>query len=308
MNADLLASSLDKLAADFDAIEWDRRPTPDGHLLQMWPGEPDEEIKVCVCRRVDIREPFHRQDFFFLNYAYKGDYGAISEKYDNRITVREDSCYIGRPNADYAIYGHNAEEVVIIGVLIQRESFLRNYFSILAADSNMFRFFLTQDVGGYEDEYLRLDFGRDSLARNILEWMVVRYAEELDDVQQVLRPMTVSLLLEVARERRAQRKDAPGKKISDRFVRYIEDHFDHVTLADLGAHFSYHPNYVSTVLAKETGKTFSELVLEQRMFRAQTLLQSTDLSVAEVAAMLGYSNASNFHKAYKGYFGTTPRG
>jgi len=306
MNRKLLNDAIGELADDFDAIEWDRRKIGD-HLLEMWPGEPDEEVKICVCKRTDIHEPFHRQDFFFLNYAYKGDYGAISEKYDNHITVKENSCYIGRPNADYAIYGHNNEEVIIIGVLIQRESFLKNYFSILAADSEMFRFFLTQDIGSFEDEYLRLDFDKDSMIRNLLEWMVIKYAEKKEETQQILRPMTVSLLLEIAGQRRKSRQDMNGGKISDRFVRYIEDHFDHVTLSDIAAHFSYHPNYVSTLLTKETGKSFSTLVLEQRMARARILLQNTKLSVADIADMLGYSNTSNFHKVYKEYYGTTPR-
>jgi len=306
MNKKVLNAAIAKLADDFDAIEWDRRKVGNS-LVQMWPGRSDEEIMICVFRGSDIHEPFHRQDFFFLNYAYKGDYGAISEKYDNHITVKENSCYIGRPNADYAIYGHNNEEVIIIGVLIQKESFLKNYFSILAADSGMFRFFLTQDIGSFEDEYLQLDFDRDSMIRNLLEWMVIKYAEKKEETQQILRPMTVSLLLEIAGQRRKSRKEVLSDRISDQFVRYIEDHFDHVTLADIAAHFSYHPNYVSTVLTKETGKSFSAHVLEQRMARARILLQNTTLSVADIAEMLGYSNTSNFHKAYKEYYGTTPR-
>jgi len=306
MNRKVLNAAIAELADDFDAIEWDRRKVGNS-LVQMWPGRSDEEIMICVFRGSDIHEPFHRQDFFFLNYAYKGDYGAISEKYDNHITVKENSCYIGRPNADYAIYGHNNEEVIIIGVLIQKESFLKNYFSILAADSEMFRFFLTQDIGSFEDEYLQLDFDRDSMIRNLLEWMVIKYAEKKEETHQILRPMTVSLLLEIAGQRRKSRKEVLSDRISDQFVRYIEDHFDHVTLADIAAHFSYHPNYVSTVLTKETGKSFSAHVLEQRMARAQILLQNTTLSVADIAEMLGYSNTSNFHKAYKEYYGTTPR-
>jgi len=306
MNRKKLNAAIAELADDFDAIEWDRRKVGNS-LVQMWPGRSDEEIMICVFRGADIHEPFHRQDFFFLNYAYKGDYGAISEKYDNHITVKENSCYIGRPNADYAIYGHNNEEVIIIGVLIQKESFLKNYFSILAADSEMFRFFLTQDIGGFEDEYLQLDFDRDSMIRNLLEWMVIKYAEKTEETHQILRPMTVSLLLEIAGQRRKSRKEVLSDRISDQFVRYIEDHFDHVTLADIATHFSYHPNYVSTVLTKETGKSFSAHVLEQRMARARILLQNTTLSVADIAEMLGYSNTSNFHKAYKEYYGTTPR-
>ena len=90
-------------------------------------------------------------------------------------------------------------------------------------------------------------------------------------------------------------------------VRYLGEHVDTVTLSALAARFSYHPNYVSTLLRQETGKTFSELLLEQRMDRAAILLKGTDLSVAEVARTLGYLNTSNFHKAFRAHYGITPR-
>ena len=43
------------------------------------------------------------------------------------------------------------------------------------------------------------------------------------------------------------------------------------------------------------------------MQRAQLLLNHTDMSVEKIAIMLGYSNTSNFYKAFKQYFQTTPR-
>ena len=43
------------------------------------------------------------------------------------------------------------------------------------------------------------------------------------------------------------------------------------------------------------------------MERAVLLMQNTTLSIEEISVMLGYSNQSNFYKAFKGYFGKTPR-
>ena len=61
------------------------------------------------------------------------------------------------------------------------------------------------------------------------------------------------------------------------------------------------------VLPEETGRTFSELLLEKRMERAAILLKGTTLPIEEIAAMLGYSNSSNFYKAFKRYYGFSPR-
>ena len=43
------------------------------------------------------------------------------------------------------------------------------------------------------------------------------------------------------------------------------------------------------------------------MDRALPLLKYTEFSIEEIAAMLGYSNSSNFYKAYKSYYGKSPR-
>ena len=89
---------------------------------------------------------------------------------------------------------------------------------------------------------------------------------------------------------------------------YIETNCDTVSLRSAAAHFGYHPVYLSRLLPEKTGKTFYELLLSARMHRAQLLLDRTELSIEKTAAMLGYSNSSNFYKAFKGYYGYSPRG
>ena len=85
------------------------------------------------------------------------------------------------------------------------------------------------------------------------------------------------------------------------------EHAGALKLRDVAARFSYHPNYVSGLLRRVTGKTFSEISLEQRMRRAEILLKCTKLSVEDIALMLGYSSSSNFYKAFREYFGKSPR-
>lgn len=40
---------------------------------------------------------------------------------------------------------------------------------------------------------------------------------------------------------------------------------------------------------------------------AVSLLKGTDLFIEEIAAMSGYSNNSNFYKAFRTYYGKSPR-
>ena len=137
--------------------------------------------------------------------------------------------------------------------------------------------------------------------------MVIEYADKKADTQLILKPMVLSLFMHIARRYRLEKPDISADTLPGKIVQYIHSHPESVTLKEIADHFSYHPNYISTLLHQELGKTFSQIVLEKRMDRAVILLQGTTLSIEEIAAMLGYSNHSNFYKAFKEYYGKTPR-
>ena len=111
-------------------------------VTSYWPGPPEDDILICVFKGQEIHEPFHRQDFFFINYAYKLDYQALSGIKDNLITIHEDECYISQPYSGYALRCDSLEETIIIGVLIKRDTFFREYLPTFYTDSDLFRFFV----------------------------------------------------------------------------------------------------------------------------------------------------------------------
>jgi AraC-like DNA-binding protein len=57
----------------------------------------------------------------------------------------------------------------------------------------------------------------------------------------------------------------------------------------------------------EEGTTYSELVDAERRERALLLLRSDDLTLAEIADRLGYSDAANFTRAFRRWTGVSPR-
>lgn len=278
-----------------------------GDITSYWPGKEDEDVLICAFKGYEINEPFHRQDFFFINYAYRNSYDALSDKYDNLITVHENECYIGQPYSGYALRRKSKEEVIILGVLIRKDAFFREYLPIIYTDADLFRFFIDPKTNRFSDEFIHFAVPKDHAIRRVLEMMAVEYADSRNDTQQLLKSMLQTLLLEIARQYRLQKTIPAHETVSEQILAYMNDHFDVVTLKTIAAHFGYHPNYISAMLHKETGRTFSEILLEQRMERAVLLMKNTSLSLEEIAAMLGYSNHSNFYKAFKTYYGTTPR-
>ena len=310
MNKPLL-SAIEKLGHDWSNLNWDFRDFEiDGtkDKMSQWQGDPNDDIMIVVFKGKHISEPFHRQDFFFIDYAYHLDYNALSAKFDNLITVREGDCYIGQPFSGYALRGDSEkEDIVMIGVHIKKDTFFREYLPALSLDANMFRFFLVPQTNKFSDEYIHLSFEKASPVRALFEIMVMEYADKKEDTQHILKPMVLSLFLYIMRQYRLEHDAATGDTIEERIVQFINSHPEPVTLKDVADHFSYHPNYVSSLLSKKLGKKFSDIVLENRMDRAAILLRGTTLSIEEISAMLGYSDTSNFYKAFREHYGGSPR-
>lgn len=307
----LLELAIDKLAKEFPTWNWIYE-NEDSDLTNVkflrWPGSKTDDIMICVLKSNHINEVYHRQDFFFLNYAYCSNYKALSAKYDNLITIREGQCYIGQPYSGYALRGDTDNPTIIVGVLIKKDVFYREFLSSLASDNDMFHFFLDPQTNKYSDEFIHLSFEKSSPVKLLLEMMIIEYADRKEDTQAILKPLVLALFMQISRRYRlGKREVSTTTSLSDQIILYMSEHSDVVSLQSIAAHFSYHPNYISSLLRRETGRSFSELLLEQRMLRAHSLLKGTTLSIEEISTMLGYSNSSNFYKAFRGYYHCSPR-
>ncbi len=311
MDASQFEASITLLREQFPQLDWTYHDTfpieSQSEKMYRWPGPPDEEILVVAHQSKGRQELFHRHDFFYFNYTYEGQYDTISYKYDNQITVHEGELYAGQPFAGHAMCVHDDQETTIIGVLIQKETFFRSFLPMLSADSKLFHFLLDPSTNSFSDEFIHFKIVDDYSIRTLLEMMVVEYAQKQEDTQVILKPLALSFLMQVARQFSQKKQGTANESLAEKIVHYVGAHFDTVPLRDIAKRFSYHPNYISTLLHREIGKSFSVILLEQRMERAAIFLKGTNLAIEEIALMLGYSNSSNFYKAFREYYKASPR-
>ena len=81
---------------------------------------------------------------------------------------------------------------------------------------------------------------------------------------------------------------------------YIHQHFnEQITLEDVCAATGFSVSYFSTMFKKETGEGFSKYLIRVRIDHAKTLLQDTNLSIAEVCDRVGYSDLKHFTSTFK---------
>ena len=233
--------ALETLGQEFPHLNWDFRPDPasgSGELVSYWPGESSEEVMVNVFKGNFIQEPFHRQDFFFIHFAYQEGYETLSAKHHSRICVPEGSCYIGQPYSGYAARRVSDQECIIIGILIRRDTFIREYLQSLSADTAMLRFFLGPQKDRYSQEFLYFTIPDDSPAWKLLGLIVWEYANKTEHTQKIIKPMVMALSMYLSSEYKQQRL-AADERLEDRIVQYIEANSNTATLASAAAHFGY---------------------------------------------------------------------
>jgi len=80
---------------------------------------------------------------------------------------------------------------------------------------------------------------------------------------------------------------------------YIEQNYQHrLTLAGTAAHLGYSPEHLSRLFKRVTGKTFKSYVDFVKIAEARRLLQNENLTIGEIADLLGYDNIGSFSRAF----------
>ncbi|MDU0347339.1 helix-turn-helix domain-containing protein [Actinomyces sp. MRS3W] len=88
---------------------------------------------------------------------------------------------------------------------------------------------------------------------------------------------------------------------------YVEDNLaGKISMTRAAALVALSPSAFSRFFHTTAGITFSALVRRRRIARACHLLRTTDLPVARVSALSGYTNLANFNRRFRTETGTTP--
>lgn len=101
---------------------------------------------------------------------------------------------------------------------------------------------------------------------------------------------------------------APGQATHvQKAMAYIEEHLEgDVGLQNVARHVHLHPSHLSEVFKKETGTTFGDYVIRQKIARAKELLTTSPAKISEIASRLGYEDIKYFGQLFKRYTGKTP--
>jgi AraC-like DNA-binding protein len=119
--------------------------------------------------------------------------------------------------------------------------------------------------------------------------------------------MLKQLLILAVRSATLGADKAPRKTVNV-VISYIQSHYmENLSNADIGQALNFHPNYLNRLMIKHAGRSLHQYLLYYRLTKALDKLQSTTLSVAEIAEESGFTDTGHFTKSFKKQFGCSPK-
>lgn len=105
---------------------------------------------------------------------------------------------------------------------------------------------------------------------------------------------------------RTRRDRASLDKVEQMALYVAERAQGDVSVTEVAAAVSLHPNYAMTLFKKTVGLTLQEYLTRHRLDTAQSLLLSSDRDVTAIAFAAGFGSLSRFYEAFTRRFGMSP--
>ena len=132
----------------------------------------------------------------------------------------------------------------------------------------------------------------------------VRLVERMTEGLKSIRGMCLA-----AKRLISTQKKKSSEIICDRALDIIENKYSdqELSLLSVSSEIGVSPNYLSTLIKKNTGRTFVELLTDRRIRKARELLLSTTMKIREITEACGYRDQFYFSHCFKKSTGMSPK-
>lgn len=146
-----------------------------------------------------------------------------------------------------------------------------------------------------------------SCLRNILREMELKNTGYEDICQAYMEILIIRLMRNTALTMQAEPQLASGNRQCAAIKRYIDLHFkESLTLEQLSEEAHMNKYYLSHAFKREYGVSPINYLISRRISESKYLLVETDLSMSQIAQLLGFSSLSYFSQVFRKVHGSSP--
>lgn len=218
------------------------------------------------------------------------------------IPIRKNDLVFVPPNTSHSLCVFSGSTVISIGI---REKAFRD---ILSSDLPISRYFRSAMAGKQNNEI----FFRGALDDFALQLLLMMYRQQklgTAEANKINDHLAQSFTYYIAEKSTDETMFGTAEYLRDKIwdIRmYMVDHYRTATLASTAKHFHYSESYLSRLISRQLGMSFSQLLQTIRLDKSCELLINSDVKITELCERVGYDNESYYIQLFRKVYGITP--
>ena len=148
------------------------------------------------------------------------------------------------------------------------------------------------------------------LSRSVLYWVQYRLFRFLSNLSHPLNDAEVQYISKIhpdqAEAKTAYVKVKKDKTVENMYKFITSNYLKQVAIQDVADYVCLNPNYANTLFRESTGMSIGRFINMMRIYKAQSLLLTTDLKIIDVALDSGFQSLGNFYKTFQQQVGENP--
>ncbi len=254
-----------------------------------------------------VHFPKHTHNYVEVIYMCEGETTHIIN--GEEVKLRKGELLFLNQNAAQEILPAGINDIAVNFIILPE--FFDQALLMIGEEENLIRSFIIGCLRSEEDQVSFLHFKVAEVLpiQNLIEnliWTILNNQMNIRSINQVTMGLLFLHLLNHT-DKVAVGENRFEQELLLTVLRFIEENYREGKLSDLAESLHYDLYWLSRMVKRMTGRTYTELVQTKRLNQAAFLLATTKLSVADIGTAVGYDNLSYFHRIFREKFGVSPK-
>lgn len=269
---------------------------------------PDNKIEIVRHSRYSY-PIMHNHEYVEIIYVYSGS--CIHFMEDQSLEMSNGDLCILAPNTIHSISA-TRDDAILINIMLSKKLFTESFMNMMQRVPSLAHFFESVLYDRNASPYILYPTGDDPWLHELIFHMLSERKEKHHLYNESVSLLVQQMFIHILRyyELNAIVSD-PFTHSQDAHIvsllAYINENIQNVSLEETAKFFGYNKTYLSQLLNKYTGKTFTVYVNELRMKKAAQLLMDPSIKITDIGAEVGCYDASHFNRKFTKVFQMSPK-
>lgn len=247
----------------------------------------------------------HSHNYLEVNYVLNGNVTQILDS--NKITLKKGELLFISKNSEHEFLPAEDDDILLNFIILPE--FFDFLYPFIDKNGNLRKFLVNMLSNKEENNSIIFHVADSEVVQNIIKNILITFEEKNEKMNDLLRQYFLLLINELLKKT----DQAEESKTSNydsiilfKTYNYIENNYSTGSLKDLCSILKEDYYYLSKKIKKLTGFTFQQLIEQERIKSAKTLLKGTDANINDIAYHIGYNNLTFFYSLFKKHVGVSP--